>query len=228
MLISNQIRFRRHPATRLSVIGLFAVSSVCVTPLSAAALEHHEAVEKIDLSAMPAGRYNFDHPHAHIYWTVSHSGYSNTHGLFSDFDGVLTLDPENPARSEFEIVIDMTSVDTDVPGLDADLVSKNFFDAERYPEARFVMTGLESGGVNDGVMSGDLTIRGVTKPIELNVRLNGVNPNPKDAKWTRMGYTATTSIDRMDFGIDRFPDIIGHEIDLTIDMEFLLDVGEND
>lgn len=199
-----------------------------MTLMAAAAMTASTAQAKdekiLDISTMPSGAYYPDLPHSHIYWTIDHGQYSKTHGRFSKFDGSLLLDAQNLNNSKLEFIIDASSIDTNVPELDAHLISEAAFNVEQYPHVTFNFTSFEPNGDNAGKVIGDLTMLGVTKSVALDTHLNGIKPRPKDAKWTRMGFTAHTDIDRTDWGMGEDWMVIGKVISLTIDVEFLLKI----
>ena len=202
----------------LSAFFIFSISYAGI--ISSKAL----AFEEVMITHVPAGKYRFDLDHSHIYWKVSHAGYSMTHGRFNKFDGSLMLDPAHPGKSTLEVRIDMSSVDTNVPALDADLATERMFDTENHPEAAFTFESVEMFSNTEGKITGSLSMKGVTKPVTLDVVLNDTTERPREPRFTRMGFSASGEINRLDWGVDVFPDIIGHMVTLTIDVEFLLDV----
>jgi len=181
----------------------------------------------VELWQMPAGDYRLDVAHTHVYWQVSHAGFSTTQGRFNRFEGALRLRPDALSRSELVATVFLDSVDTNVSELDAVLRSDSLFDVEQYPAAVFTLSGLESVGPGLAVATGVLEMKGTATPIELEVSLNRARVTA-DPQFTRLGVTARGVLNRHLWGLDLFPGIIGQEVELTINAEFLLDLAERE
>lgn len=181
------------------------------------------ADEAPDITQMPAGRYHLDKNHTHVGWAISHVGFSQTLGRFDAIDGFIELDSVNPAKSKMEMTIDASSVDTHIDDLDDELRSADFFDVAKYPEIKFVFNSFEETGPAAGIIKGEMSLHGVTKPMKFKATLNKILPKPSKKKFTRMGFSANGMIDRMDWGISSL-DIVGHEVEIRVEAEFLLDV----
>lgn len=203
---------------------LFLAGLMAVTAAFDVAYGEERAPEVVTIANVPSGKYKFDLDHSHLYWAVSHAGYSMTRGRFNRFDGSLVLDNEDTEKSVLEVRIELDSVDTNIAALDADLKSDRVFNVEKHPEAVFVFEGVELFSKTTGKVTGMLTLNGVTKPVVLDVKLNDTTERPREPRFTRMGFSASAKINRLEWGIDLFPDVIGHQVTLTIDVEFLLDV----
>lgn len=169
--------------------------------------------------ALAQSEWTIDRSHTHIMFSVSHLGFSNTHGEFDGFDGTFMLDPENPATASISMTIDAGSIDTNWAARDEHLVSADFFDVETYPTITFESTEVVQTGPDTADVAGDLTILGVTQPVVLDVVLNGVAPNPFNPAVTVAGFTATTTISRSDFGMGFGVPAIGDEVTITLEME---------
>lgn len=146
-----------------------------------------------------AGTWNIDPAHTESGFSVRHLVISTVKGWFGKTTGKVVLDDKDLTRSSVEATIDVASVDTRIQKRDDDLRSPNFFDVARYPTITFRSTRVEKAG--DGLkVTGDLTIKGVTRPVTLDVSAPG--PEIKDS-WggVRRGFTARTRINRRDFGI---------------------------
>ncbi len=130
-------------------------------------------------SAKAAETYAIDTQgqHAFVDFRIKHLGYSWLHGRFNDFGGAFVVDRDNPANSRVEVEIDTASVDTNHAERDKHLRSKDFLNVETHPKARFVSTSVETTGDGKGVIKGDLTLNGVTKPIEIAVEEVGHGPD---------------------------------------------------
>ena len=138
--------------------------------------------------------------HAFIEFRIQHLGYSWLLGRFNDFDGSFTYDEKNPSSSSVAVNIRPGSVDTNLAERDKHLRSKDFLSAEKFPSAKFVSTAYEAKGDNKGVLKGSLTLRGVTKPITIDVTHIGAGPDPWGGY--RRGFSGTTTLTLKDFGID--------------------------
>lgn len=196
-------------------IGLLAGAAACLLAASAAG-----QAAPIDV---PAGTYALDKAHASVTWRVSHLGFSMYTARFTDFDATIALDPVQPTRSTVDVSINPMSVRTDYPGadkLDFDRkVAEEILLAKAHPQIRFRSTKLEATGPTTGRMTGDLTFLGVTKPVTLEVRLNGAGPNPFSQAPT-IGFSATGTVKRSDFGSTIYSPGIGDTVELLIEAEF--------
>lgn len=172
--------------------------------------------------AAPAGEYVLDNTHASVVWSLSHAGLSNFTARFDEISGALDFDPENPQNSRVDIRIAANSVNTGLPDFDDTIAtSGNYLDADTYPEIRFVSTSIEITGENKGLITGDLTLRGVTKPVTLDTVFNGAGKSFGNPGQT-LGFSATTEFNRSDWGMDYLIRLanIGDKITLRIEAEF--------
>jgi polyisoprenoid-binding protein YceI len=185
-------------------------------------------------------KWNFEPGHTAAEFRARHMMITYVRGHFKDVHGSLKFDPESPRNSSVEVKIDARNIWTGVKERDDHLRSVDFLDVEHYREITFKGNQVEIKGEHDYAVTGDLTIRGVTRPVCLDVRYlgewetpwweDGVNKGPK----TRAGFVATTKVNRQDFGVswqdkmDRGGIVVGNEIDITIDVEAVLeDVDAN-
>jgi polyisoprenoid-binding protein YceI len=169
--------------------------------------------------ALPAGTYALEKGHAKLLWSVDHMGFSDYYGRFRTFDSTLTLDPKTPAKSKLTVAIDIDSIDSDVAALDDTLKGPQWLDAARFPTATFRSTSVTPAGAGRARLVGMLTLHGVTKPITLDVRLHGAGMNPL-AKAETIGFDATATIHRSEFGVATFLPTIADAVTLTISAEF--------
>jgi len=147
---------------------------------------------------VPTGSWEIDPSHSAVEFTVRHLMVSKVKGRFTAFSGTVTV-PENPLEAVVRASVDVTSIHTGDPQRDAHLRTADFFEAEKYPTMDFVSTGIRPA--RDGyVLSGQLTLHGVTRDVGLDLELNGTGPGPDGRP--RAGFTATGEINRRDFGID--------------------------
>jgi len=185
-----------------------------------------KAQEATDLEGMPSGLYELDKNHASLIWKVSHLGLSNYTARFTDFDIDIDFNAFEPAASRVRATIDPTSVETDFPepekkDFDKELAMKeSWFNAEQFPQITFMSTSVEKTGDNTGKVTGDLTFLGVTKPVTLDVVFNKAIGNHPFANKPALGFSATTTIKRSDFGLTTYIPQIGDEVEIIIEAEF--------
>lgn len=171
----------------------------------------------------PAGEYGLDKTHASITWKVKHLGLSHYTARFASFDSVIVLDPKNPVNSTVNVTIDPRSARTDFPFPEKEdfdkVVAEKFLLAGEHPAITFQSTSLKATGANTGKLTGNLTMMGVTKPITLDVTLNGAITHPF-RKIPVIGFSATGSFKRSDFGSTALQGPIGDEITVLIEAEY--------
>ena len=174
-----------------------------------------------------ADTWVFDTQNTEVRFSWDHLGLSRQSGRFLEVDGRLEFTPTDPGGGSVEVRIRSASVATGVKEYDANLKSVDFFDAAQHPEITFKSTAVRHIGDNTGEVVGDLTIVGVTKPVTLQVAWNFtgehplamVNPTYK-GKWVS-GFSATTTIQRSEWGLKRGVPLISDEIHIGIEAEFL-------
>jgi polyisoprenoid-binding protein YceI len=170
--------------------------------------------------------WNIDPVHSTAEFKVRHMMITNVKGRFSGITGVLTLDQQDITRSHVEGSIDAASLDTQTSDRDAHLKSADFFHVEEHPKLTFASTRVSRAGEAELAVAGDLTIRGVTRPVVFAVE--GPTPPGKDP-WgaTRIGLSATTKINRKDFGLtwnaalETGGVLVGDEVTLTLDLQLI-------
>ncbi len=167
-----------------------------------------------------SGTYQADPSHRYITFSYLHLGYSHPMLRWRDWDATLEWDADDPTASSISVVIDATSIDSGVDVFDGHLNSDRFFDTAKYPEITFVSTKLTKTSENTGVMTGDLTIKGITKPVDLDVILNRTALDDFVQAY-KVGFTATGTVNRTDFGVDTYVPAVGDEVAITIQAEFL-------
>jgi len=143
--------------------------------------------------------YRVEPTYAHVSFTVTKWVVFKEEGSFKDVDGMITFDPENPSASRVEIIIKAASIDTNNRYRDETLRSEDFFAADRFPTLRFVSAGVMSRGGDHFEVTGDLTIRDVTRRITVPVKLLGITREPKIGELA--GFESTFTINRKDFGV---------------------------
>lgn len=171
--------------------------------------------------AAPDGSYVLDPAHASVVWSVKHAGLSNYTARFDKVSGALTFDSENPENSRVDIRIDPSSVSTGDSDFDDEIATKfSYFDANTFPQIRFVSTDILKTGNNTGEISGDLTFRGTTLPVTLDTIFNGAGKSIGH-KGKTLGFSAKSRIKRSGFGMDNlFAFGVGDEVSVVIEAEF--------
>jgi polyisoprenoid-binding protein YceI len=167
--------------------------------------------------ALAADTYKLDPMHTAIVFHVNHFGFSSPSGKFMNVDGSVMLDQKNPAASKVNVTIPIATIATDVAKLDEHLKSKDFFDAATYPTATFVSTKVDVTGKDTAIVHGTLTLHGISKPVDLNVRLNKIGENIM--KKPTAGFSAVAVIKRSDFGITLYAPALSDEVQLDIESE---------
>lgn len=174
-----------------------------------------------DITELRSGQYTLDKDHAALLFKINHLGFSTFIGRFTAFDASLDFDPENIQNSSVEVVIDMNSIDVNLPEFEEELRGGDWLDAVQFPQAVYKTTGyVGANGENSHTFAGELTFHGVTAPVNLNVTFNGGGRNFLTRKYT-LGFEAETSFLRSAHGADRFTNFgVGDEISLEVHVEF--------
>ena len=155
--------------------------------------------------------------HASIQFKISHLGYSWLWGRFNDFNGSFSYDKNKPETSTIEVFINPGSVDSNHAERDKHLRGKKFLDVEKYPQAKFVSTSFTQNEDGTGILKGDFTLHGVTKPITINVMYIGEGKDPWGGY--RIGFQGTSKIALADFGIIKNLGPASKELDLIFAIE---------
>ena len=171
-------------------------------------------------AAAQAGTWQIDPNHSAAQFSVRHLGVSTVRGAFTKVSGTAKYDPADPSKTALDATIDANSVDTRVEARDKDLRSPHFLEVEKYPTITFHSKLAKAAGEGKLHVTGDLTIHGVTKEVVLDV--DGPSAAIKDP-WgnQRIGASASTKINRKDFGVSGAPGVVGDEITITIDTELI-------
>ncbi|MEL6427158.1 MAG: YceI family protein [Pseudomonadota bacterium] len=169
--------------------------------------------------AATASAWTLDKSHAHITFSVSHLGFSDTQGAFREFEADITFDPEDISATEVSVTIDASSVDTFWEARDAHIRRADMLDVENHPTITFVSTGVEQTGDNTAVVTGDMTLLGETREVTFDAVLNNLGPNPFNPEKTIAGFTLNGEIDRTEFGMGFGAPAIGTVIPVTINIE---------
>lgn len=172
-----------------------------------------------DPTQVKAGAYALDPDHGKITWSVAHLGYSTFYGQLTGVSATLDLDPKTPAKSRLSVTVPMSGVSTGNSRLDQRLAGPDFFDTQKFPMASFTATGVEPTSPTTARITGDLTLRGVTKTISLDATFNQAGTNPIDHRYT-IGFDGWAVIKRSRFGVSAALPLVGDEVSLRIEGEF--------
>ena len=172
----------------------------------------------MDVKRIAAGNYTVDPNHTQIVFTVNHLGFNSYWGVFGGATGTLTLDPAKPNAATVSIEIPMSGLVTTSAKLNEHLAKPDFFDAAKFPTATFKSTGVTVSGTTARI-AGNLTLHGVTKPIVLDAKFTGAGTGMMGGKGT-VGFEATTTVKRSDFGVSGYVPLISDEVPLNITVAF--------
>ena len=203
-----------HPVSRTVIAAAASLSLLAGGAVVAQAVLTEAPAE------VQAGTYKLDSAHGKITWSVDHMGFSTYVGQFVAVQANLTLDPANPSASTLTATIPLTEVDTNSDGLDAHLQTADFFDTANHPVATFVSRSvtIDAADPSEAVVVGDLTLRGVTRPVTMAVEFNQAGPSMGAYK---AGFDGEATIKRSDFGIAYGLPVLGDEVTLHIEGEFV-------
>ena len=165
--------------------------------------------------------YKLDPNHTNVIAQWNHFGFSNPSANFGQADGTLVYDADDVAASSVEVTLPLSGLNSFVADLDEHLRSADFFDAAKFPAATFKSTKVEAAGEGKLKVTGDLTIKGVTRPVVLNVTLNKAAVQPM-AKREAIGFDATATIKRSDFDLAKYVPNVSDEVKLRITTEALV------
>lgn len=169
--------------------------------------------------------YKIDPTHTATVFSWNHFGFSTPSANFSDIQGTINVDNAKPANSSVNVTIPLSSLNTNVKVLDEHLLKADFFDAEKYPNITFKSTKVQALAQNKYKITGDLTIKNVTKPVVLDAVLNKQAVHPMSKAQT-IGFNATTSFDRSAFGVGAYVPNVGDKITVNITTEASVPTAE--
>ncbi|RKR31333.1 YceI family protein [Paraburkholderia sp. BL17N1] len=166
------------------------------------------------------GHYAIEPYHTQVVFSLSHFGFTEFTGLFSGASGTLDFDPAAPKADKLDITVPVSSVLTTSTQLNEELKGGQWFDAAQFPNAHFLSTDVKRFNATDIGVSGTLTLHGVSKPVVLKAHLVGAGINPLN-KSKNIGFSATTTIKRSDFGVNQYVPMVGDDVRLTIAAGFV-------
>ncbi|MDJ0759667.1 MAG: YceI family protein [Woeseiaceae bacterium] len=172
-----------------------------------------------DTSGVPDGTYSVDPQHGYILFSYSHFGLSNPSVGFNKFDATLELDADNPEQSSIDVAIDAASIDSRVPVFNDHLRGEQFFNTDAFPGIRFEATSIEAKGDSRYEITGDLSMKGVTKPITLDASIVATTHPFK--RVPVVGVSATGQLLRSDWDLGAYAPSVSDEVTLTIEVEML-------
>lgn len=171
------------------------------------------------ISDIPSGTYVMDKTHGYVTFSYWHQGYTKPVLRFDDVDAILTLDAESPINSSVDVTINADSINTAVPKFDKHIKNEDMFDVVNYPTITFKSTKLSQTNAATGTLTGDLTMKGVTKPITLDVTFNKAG-NHFRTKKPMAGFSAKGKLMRSDWNLGYAAPNVGDEVNLVIEAEF--------
>jgi polyisoprenoid-binding protein YceI len=172
-----------------------------------------------DVAKVTGGTYSVEPSHTQIVFAYDHMGFTNNMGVITQPTGTLTLDKANLSASKVSITLPIANLTTGIPALNEHLAKPEFFDAAKFPTATFVSTGVKPDGATGADITGNLTIKGITKPVTLDAEFYGAGANPMNKK-ENVGFVATGTIKRSDFGMGGFVPVVGDNVELKIIVAF--------
>lgn len=171
------------------------------------------------IPAEASGAYTLDKSHANLTASVMHMGFAGYPIRFNNFDATLDFDAADISKSKAKVTVHTGSADSNNSELEAKMQGKELFNTEKFPTATFTSTSITKTSDSKGTLVGDLTLLGVTKPITLDVTFNGYGVNPY-SKSPTLGFSATGSFKRSDFGLSAYVPAVSDEVQLNIEAEF--------
>ncbi len=190
-----------------------AATEQAATPSAdAAAAAPAEAIQ------IASGTYKIDPTHTDVLAQWSHFGFSNPTAHFGTAEGTLVYDAADVSKSTVEVTLPLSGLNSFTAKFDEHLKSADFFDAAKFPAATFKSTQVASAGTNKLTVTGDLTIKDITKPVTLDVTINGGGEHPM-AKVPAAGFDATTTLKRSDFGVGAYAPNVSDEVKIRITTE---------
>ncbi len=204
------------------------ISRIFVGATALALLSEPASAQSLDDVA--AGSYSLDKTHAYLTFEISHNGLSDYTVSFTDYDASLEFDPVNPEASLLRVAINPMALETNYPDAEkreewhAELSTDDrFLNGDEFPEITFVSTSIDETSATSGAVTGDLTFRGVTKPLTLNVTFNGAGNLPWLGDRDVLGFDADVTFNRSDFGMEAMIPTISDAVTVRFSGEFQQD-----
>lgn len=172
----------------------------------------------VPVSQAAATEYHLDPQHTSVVFSWDHFGFSHPSADISDVTGKLVFDKDKPEQSSVDVTLPVKNIDTHVKKLNEEFMGKDYFDVKQYPQATFKSTSVVSKGDNKYDVQGNLTLKGITKPVVLHAVLNKQDMHPM-VKKQAIGFDATTEINRSDFKLDKYVPSVGDKVTITLSTE---------
>ena len=204
-------------ACRQTDTGASAAAAPAPAPASTSA-PAVEAKPEAAVIAIATGNYRMDPPHTLVVAQWNHFGFSNPMANFGQVDGVIHYNAEDVTQSSVQATLPLAGLTGFTAAFDEHLRSADFFEAARFPSATFKSTKVAAAGVNKLTVTGDLTIKDITRQVVLDVTVNGAGPHPSANK-PAVGFDATTTLKRSDFGVGAYAPTVSDEVSLRITTE---------
>jgi polyisoprenoid-binding protein YceI len=198
-----------------SVFALAILTTSAASASETCDLSGHGANRVAISPAQVAGRYVLDKKASRMEFCVSHFPFSEVRGNFAEFEGGFVIPPTALERSHVDVVLEPASVDTRSKIIDRMVTGEEFFDVQRYPEIRFVSTGIQLTGNGKARLTGELTLLGVSRPASFDVSYAFEEFDPKTPE-REMTFCATSEISRSDFGMEGLPGVVSDKIRLRV------------
>ena len=208
-------------------LSLAAVLAACSQPAPAdttapaATTQAAPATPDVAAIAVASGTYKLDPTHTDVLAQWNHMSFSNPTAHFGTVDGTLVYNADDLSQSSVEVTLPLSGLNSFTAAFDEHLRSADFFDAGTFPVATFKSTKVEAAGTNKLTVTGELTIKDQTKPVVLDVTVNGAGEHPM-MKVPAVGFDATTTIKRTDFGVGAYAPNVSDEVKLRITTEATL------
>ena len=202
---------------RNSILVVCAAVALAVPAIAQVAMPGSALPGAPDAARVTAGSYKVDTNHTQVVWTLNHLGITPLSGDFAASGGSLVLDPAHPGGAKVSVDFTMASTTTHMQAFTTHLLSADILDAAKYPTANFTSTRVVVNGASAKI-TGNLTLHGVTRPVTLDAKFYGAGDNPRSKK-LNIGFAATTTIKRSDFGIMYAP-TVADQVNLEIHAAF--------
>ena len=200
-----------------SVLTLTAAVAIAQTTAAPPASDAQSARAQT-ASLVQAGTYKIDPNHTQVVWSVDHMGFSRLYGMVGSMSGTLELDPARPAEAKLAVDIPLSGLTVTSAGFGQHLQTGDLFDVAKFPTARFVSRSVSVSG-QQATITGDLTLRGVTKPVVLEAQFYGAGANPMSKAQT-VGFSARGQLKRSDFNLGFAVPAVSDVVDLEITAAF--------
>jgi len=162
--------------------------------------------------------WQIDPVHTRVVFSVEHAGFAQSLATLSGPEGVLRFDPDDWANASVDVRLPLSRLDFGDADWNRTMLGRRWFDAERHPEIRFTSTSVEPTGPDTARITGTLALAGTSHEAVLDVRMNAAKRNPMNFRRT-VGFSATATLDRRDFGMPAYPNVIGQAVSVRIEVE---------